>query len=190
MHPVPALEFCWLVELFLPYGGNSLGYYHTGFTDINGASRATRNPHEARRYTSAEVAGRVAAKLDSKQGEWRAIEHGFYLGMVTAVEADSDLNAGTEGAIHSTMIAAHDRDLARLRIVLHLMGVGDAAVDAAEAKLKEAMRVHPEGALTLTHGPFGESSATPETTFHNLIAMWWQDDDYGSQFNELLWERP
>lgn len=74
------LETYWLVELFLP-GGNSLGYYHTGFTDISGQSRATKNPHEARKYSSLENANAMAKRLHSKQGVWKAISHGFYLGM-------------------------------------------------------------------------------------------------------------
>jgi hypothetical protein len=75
--PVAAFDFCWLVELFLPYGGNSLGFYHTGFTHIDGASRTTKNPHEAKQYATRKDAEYAASKLESMQGEWRAIEHGF-----------------------------------------------------------------------------------------------------------------
>lgn len=78
-----SFDFCWLVELFLPYGGNSLGHYHTGFTHIDGASRTTQSPHEAKRYASYKDANYAASKLDSKQGEWRAVEHGFERGQRT-----------------------------------------------------------------------------------------------------------
>jgi hypothetical protein len=72
---VPA-EFCWLVELFEP-GGNSLGAYHTGFSDTSWQSRSTKDPHQARRYNSKEEAERAASELFSKAGVWRAVEHGF-----------------------------------------------------------------------------------------------------------------
>lgn len=73
----PTDEFCWLVELFLPNGGNSLGYYHTGFTTLHGTSRSTKNVHEAKRYTTRNEAESVAAKLESLRGVWHAVEHGF-----------------------------------------------------------------------------------------------------------------
>jgi hypothetical protein len=72
---VPA-EFCWLVELFEP-SGNSLGHYHTGFSDTSWQSRSTKDPHQARRYNSKEEAERAASELFSKAGVWRAVEHGF-----------------------------------------------------------------------------------------------------------------
>jgi len=72
-------EFCWLVELFLP-GGNSLGWYHTGFTDISNNSRSTQSPWEAKRYATKEEAERVASRMLHKQGVWRAVEHGFGIG--------------------------------------------------------------------------------------------------------------
>lgn len=70
-------EFCWLVELF-HRGGNSLGRYHTGFTDLHHQSRSTANPHDAKRYDKA-AAEKVAADLNlhMKALEWRAVEHGF-----------------------------------------------------------------------------------------------------------------
>jgi hypothetical protein len=71
-----ASEFCWLVELFEP-GGNSMGYYHTGFSDLAWQSRSTKDPYQARRYNSKEEAERAASELFSKAGVWRAIEHGF-----------------------------------------------------------------------------------------------------------------
>lgn len=83
--PAPAVnaepvadEFCWLVELFLPHGGNSLGFYHTGFTDLSGNSRSTADPHKAKRYATKGEAEAVAEKLGfTLQGVWRAVEHGF-----------------------------------------------------------------------------------------------------------------
>lgn len=69
-------DICHLVELFEPTG-NSMGYYHTGFTDIDGRSRTTRNPHEAKRYASFLDAARVAGSLHHLAGVWRAVEHGF-----------------------------------------------------------------------------------------------------------------
>ena len=71
-------KFCWLVEMF-NRGGNSLGRYHTGFTDLRDASRSTADVYEARRYTSKATAQRVADKLNVMMmtAEWRAVEHGF-----------------------------------------------------------------------------------------------------------------
>lgn len=76
--PATTTEYCWLVELFRGDGsGNSLGYYHTGFTDIDGGSRSTRNVHEAKRYTKGQ-AEQTAAKLGhALHGTWKAVEHGF-----------------------------------------------------------------------------------------------------------------
>jgi hypothetical protein len=72
-----AWKYCWLVELFLPEG-NSMGYYHTGFTGLDGfSSRTTQDANEARKYETKEDAEKVAAKLAHLQGVWRAIEHGF-----------------------------------------------------------------------------------------------------------------
>lgn len=82
-----------------------------------------------------------------------------------------------------------DRDRARLRTVLMLLGVSKETTDDAEAKMVEAAASYPDGGLMFTHGPYAEPESLPSATFHNLIAMWWQDNDYGSQFNELLWER-
>jgi hypothetical protein len=67
-------EFCWLVELFEP-GGNSMGLYHTGFTELD---RTTSDPHKAKRYATKEAALASVDKLLSKAGVWRAIEHGFH----------------------------------------------------------------------------------------------------------------
>jgi hypothetical protein len=75
---VALTEFCWLVELFLPDGGNSLGFYHTGFTDLSGNSRSTKDPFQAKRYATKAEAEAVATKLGSTlQGVWRPVEHGF-----------------------------------------------------------------------------------------------------------------
>ena len=71
--------YCWLVELFEGDGsGNSAGWYHTGFVDIGGHSRTTKNPHEARRYATRERAEQTAKTLGTTlTGTWRAVEHGF-----------------------------------------------------------------------------------------------------------------
>lgn len=76
--PQPA-EFCWLVELFLGDGtGNSLGWYHTGFTDIGGNSRSTQDPLKAKRYSTWREANLASVKLGhTLQGTWRAVQHGF-----------------------------------------------------------------------------------------------------------------
>lgn len=73
-----ATTFCWLVELF-HRGGNSLGRYHTGFTDLRDASRSTADISDARRYASKKNAQRTADKLNTMMMacEWRAVEHGF-----------------------------------------------------------------------------------------------------------------
>lgn len=69
--------FYWLVELFAPEG-NSLGSYHTGFTDLSLASRSTQDPYQAKRYATKDQAQRVADSLLSKVGIWKAVEHGFH----------------------------------------------------------------------------------------------------------------
>lgn len=69
-------QFWHLVELFEP-DGNSLGFYHTGWTDIDGHSRTTTDPWQAHRYCSHAEAQIVAEKLLSKRGVWRVVEHGF-----------------------------------------------------------------------------------------------------------------
>lgn len=75
--PAPKPQFCWLVELFMP-GGNSMGYYHTGFTTLTpGQSRTTRDPLQAKRYATQAEALSVADGLHHLQGVWRATEHGF-----------------------------------------------------------------------------------------------------------------
>lgn len=73
------MRSCWLVELFLPMGGNSLGCYHSGFTDISGSSRTTNSPHKAKKYNTKEQAETAIAALSQPMmGEWKAITHGFY----------------------------------------------------------------------------------------------------------------
>lgn len=69
--------YCWLVEMF-DRGGNSLGRYHTGFTDLHAQSRSTDTVHEARRYRTRGAAERSARKLNTFMMvcEWRAVEHG------------------------------------------------------------------------------------------------------------------
>lgn len=80
--PVTQTEYFWLVELFEGSNGNSAGFYHTGFVDIGGYSRTTKNPHEARRYTK-EQAIAVAEKLGTTlTGTWRAVEHGFETALI------------------------------------------------------------------------------------------------------------
>ena len=73
------VAFHWLVELF-HRGGNSMGRYHTGLTDLHGASRSTVDVYQALRYTSKEAAQKAADKLNvmMKAAEWRAVEHGFH----------------------------------------------------------------------------------------------------------------
>ena len=73
----PKTQFSWLVELFMP-DGNSMGYYHTGFTTMMpGDSRTTRDPYQAKRYVTEDEALHVADGLHHLQGVWRAVEHGF-----------------------------------------------------------------------------------------------------------------
>lgn len=71
--------YCWLVELF-QRGGNSMGRYHTGFTDVGQQSRSTASAHEAKRYAQAD-AERTADALNvhMMSCEWKAVEHGFAL---------------------------------------------------------------------------------------------------------------
>lgn len=84
--------FCWLVELFEGDGsGNSAGWYHTGFTDIGGHARTTKNLHDARRYRTREQAEQVAAKLGhTLTGTWRAVEHGFQVRVQPSVPDKRD----------------------------------------------------------------------------------------------------
>lgn len=71
------MTYCWLVELFEP-GGNSMGHYHTGFTEfLPFESRTTRDPNKARRYATRVDALMVCARLLHAKGVWRAVEHGF-----------------------------------------------------------------------------------------------------------------
>lgn len=72
-------EFCWLVEHFIGDGtGNSTGHYHTGFTDIGGNSRMTKDPYKAKRYATWKEANLAAMKLGhTLSGTWRAVQHGF-----------------------------------------------------------------------------------------------------------------
>ena len=75
--PETRTQFCWLVELFLPQG-NSMGYYHTGFTTLTpGESRTTRDPLQAKRYATLADALHIADGLRDLQGVWRAVEHGL-----------------------------------------------------------------------------------------------------------------
>ena len=71
------MTYCWLVELF-HRGGNSMGRYHTGLTDLAYQSRSTTDPHAAKTYDK-DGAERVAAELNKHMMacEWRAVEHGF-----------------------------------------------------------------------------------------------------------------
>jgi hypothetical protein len=70
-------ERYWLVEHFEGDGsGDSTGFYHTGFTDISGNSRATTNQLEARRYHDRVTAESVAARLGSTlSGTWKVAEY-------------------------------------------------------------------------------------------------------------------
>lgn len=92
------------------------------------------------------------------------------------------LNLEDSRAISSELEARHDRDRARLRTVLSLLGVKREVVDEICAKMADVIKANPDGFLTFTH-----NSELP--SFASLVAMWWQDEDYGSSFNELLWKR-
>jgi hypothetical protein len=70
--------FCWLVELF-QRGGNSMGRYHTGLTDLGYQSRSTTDPHQAKKYTKEQAQAEAdALNVHMKACEWRAVEHGFH----------------------------------------------------------------------------------------------------------------
>jgi len=76
--PAGGGEVCWLVEHFHATG-NSTGEYHTGFTDLHGESRRTRDPQKARRYQTQSFAEGTAEKLGATMvGQWRAVEHCFH----------------------------------------------------------------------------------------------------------------
>lgn len=83
------LKVYWLLELFMPHDGVTLGYYHTGFRDIGGYSKTTKNPEEAKKYDSKRQAENAAARLYSKIGVWRAIEQGFYENSPAVPEKDA-----------------------------------------------------------------------------------------------------
>lgn len=69
-----AFDFCWLVELFRPYGGNSLGRYYTG----READPTATDPHKAQRYATLKDAQYAATLLmPGPDEEWRGVEHGF-----------------------------------------------------------------------------------------------------------------
>lgn len=71
------MTYCWLVELFEP-GWNSMGHYHTGFTEfLPFESRTTRDPNKAWRYATRVDALMVCVRLLHMKGVWRAVEHGF-----------------------------------------------------------------------------------------------------------------
>lgn len=75
---VDTTNFCWLVELFSSDETDSLGYYHTGFTNLSGESRSTKDPYQARRYATFEEAQKIASSMLNILGVWKAIEHGFH----------------------------------------------------------------------------------------------------------------
>lgn len=85
-------------------------------------------------------------------------------------------------AISSELEARHDRDRARLRTVLSLLGVSRAETDEICAKMADAIKANPDGILVFTHN-------SEVRTFNSLVAMFWQDDEHGEHFNELLWRR-
>ncbi len=104
-------RFCWLVELFLPEG-NSLGLYHTGFTDLSGGSRSTQDPHKAKRYSKAQ-AETAAEKLGhTLSGVWRAIEHGFQSmrGQSEAAVEPENGHAGEDWELLAMALAREDHD--------------------------------------------------------------------------------
>lgn len=82
-------EFCWLVELF-DLDGNSLGRYHTGFSDLQQRSRETADPQQAKRYRSEAIAVFAAGQLFHLEGVWRAVEHGFAAAPVEQARELSD----------------------------------------------------------------------------------------------------
>jgi hypothetical protein len=102
-------ETCWLVELFDGDGtGASRGRYHTGFTDLSGLSRTTKNPHDARRYTSQAEADAVAEKLgQTLTGTWRATEHSITpVVSISKVVRSQDVAPGSSSPYASPSVEA------------------------------------------------------------------------------------
>jgi hypothetical protein len=105
-------------------------------------------------------------------------------------QADQTLNAASEGGNDGAVKVRHDRERVRLETILWLLGEPESVQTDAAVKLDHAIAAHPDGVLTLTHGPVDEPSADFKPTFQTLVAMWWQDrEDYGAVYNELLWSR-
>lgn len=102
----PATEFCWLVELF-HRGGNSLGRYHTGLTDLHNQSRSTANAYEAKRYYSKDNAQGVADDLNLHMMacEWRAVEHGFVAPNADQNDEEDLAAARVRGRLIATTLA-------------------------------------------------------------------------------------
>lgn len=94
-----------------------------------------------------------------------------------------------EADINAPMI--HESECARVRVkqIASLMGGPTDAVDAAIKRLDAAMASYPHGSLVLTYGPYACPHTPQWATFANLCAIWWQDDEYGVHFNELVWDR-
>ena len=82
-----------------------------------------------------------------------------------------------------------EREHGRLTMVLRLKGEDYDTIKVAVEKLDIAIAMEPSGELVLTHGPYNEPSETARGTVDNLLAIWWQDNDDGSSFSELLWKR-
>lgn len=89
--------------------------------------------------------------------------------------------------IERAKATANDR--IRFDMILDLLGLSQEEVDAKLVAFDMAVAEHPTGALVLTHGPFDDAVSDVTTTFENLVALTWQDDDDGSDFTILLWER-
>lgn len=104
------------------------------------------------------------------------------------MEADTILWQALDEGVPDPMEAQHNRDRARFRTVLNLMGVDHASANEASAKMADAIKQFPDGHLAFTHAPVDPEHPTP-LTFETLVAMWWQDDEYGAHFNELLWSK-
>lgn len=74
-------------------------------------------------------------------------------------------------------------ETARLAVTKTMQGLGLEAdvIEDAIVLLEAAMTAYPKGYVITTY------STNPDMSMKDLIAIWWQDDDYGVRFNELLW---
>ena len=88
-----------------------------------------------------------------------------------------------------SMQLKREREYGRLTMALRLKDVPQEDVDLAVEKLDAALQKEPTGELVLTHGPFKDIVAESRANIDNLVCITWQDDDCGSSFFEVLWER-